>query len=142
MDLDGPCLLPAHFSQPPSPASGDIVSLAPTSAFKGPEAPAENFGLPVLLNGSPSFQHTVRPNNTKMLEFGTEEGSLQGHAKRQVTHALKIPNSLKLSAKPFHEKGKRGVWLAVSTFLVSEPFFLMSGHDIPVNLQQTNYSLL
>ena len=77
-----------------------------TSAFKGPEAPTEYFGLPVLLNASPYSQHTVRPNNTKMLEFGTEEGSLQGHAKRRVAHALKIPNSPKLSAKAFYEKGK------------------------------------
>ena len=71
----------------------------------------------------------MRPNNSKMLEFGTEEGSLQGHAKRRVAHALKTPSSLKLSAKPFSGKGKRGAWLVVATFLVSEPFFLMSGHD-------------
>ena len=61
---------------------------------------------------------------------------MQGRAKRRMAHALKIPGSPKLSAKPFYEKAKRGAWLVVATFLVSEPFFLMSGHDIPVNLQQ------
>ena len=136
MALYGPSLLPAHSPQPLSPASGDGVSLASTSAFEGPQAPTEYFGLPVLLNASPYSQHTVRSNNTKMLEFGTEEDSLQGHAKKWVARALKIPSSPKLSAKPFYEKGKRGAWLVVATFLVSEPFFLMSGHDIPVNLQQ------
>ena len=136
MVLDGPSLLPAHFPQPFSPASGDGVSLASTSAFEEPEALAEYFGLPALLNANPYSQHTMRPNNSKMLEFGTEEGSLPGHAKRRVAHALKTPRSLKLSAKPFSGKGKRGAWLVVATFLVSEPFFLMSGHYIPVNLQQ------
>ena len=29
------------------------------------------------------------------IQFGAEKGLLQGHARRQVTHALKSPNSLK-----------------------------------------------
>ena len=47
----------------------------------------------------------------------------------------------KLSAKPFYRKSEGGVWLVVKNFLVSDPLFLRSGHDIPVNLHQTNVTL-
>lgn len=108
MALYGPSLLPAHSPQPLSPASGDGVSLASTSPFKGPEAPTEYFGLPVLLNASPYFQHTVRPNNTKMLEFGTEEDSLQGHAKKRVARALKSQAPQSSQQSPFMRKVSEG----------------------------------
>ena len=42
---------------------------------------------------------TVRPNNTKTLEFGSERGLLQGHARRWVAHALRIPKLLKAFSK-------------------------------------------
>lgn len=41
--------------------------------LEGPEALAEYFGLPALLNASPCSQHTVRLNNSKMLEFGPKK---------------------------------------------------------------------
>ena len=36
---------------------------------------------------------TVRPNNSETLESGTEEGLLQGHARRWVAH---VPQTLNL----------------------------------------------
>ena len=49
-------------------------------------------------------QHTMRPNTTKISEFGAEKGLLKGHARRQVTHALKNPILQKLSAKLFFQE--------------------------------------
>ena len=66
-------------------------------------------------SASSCTQCPVRPNNTKTLEFGTEKGLLQGHARRRVAHVLKLPHFGKLSAKPFSRKGEGGVWLFVET---------------------------
>ena len=44
---------------------------------------------------------TVRPNNTETSEFGAEKGLLQGHAKRWVARAQKVPTPRRVSAKHF-----------------------------------------
>ena len=36
-------------------------------------------------------QFTVRPNNTKASEFGTDKSLLQDHARRWMAHALRPP---------------------------------------------------
>ena len=43
--------------------------------------------------------NAVKPNNTKMLEFGTEKDFIEGPTRRQVAHALKSPNSPKALSK-------------------------------------------
>ena len=73
-------------------------------------------------------QCTVRPNNTKTWEFGTEKSLSQGCARRWCS-CLKTPKSppqQKLSAKSFPRKSE-GVGLVVADFLVSEPLLLRSG---------------
>ena len=45
-------------------------------------------------------QYTVRPNNTKTSEFGTEKCLLQDHARRWMDHALRAPLLLKAFTKP------------------------------------------
>ena len=55
--------------------------------------------MALLSNASPRARHTVRPNNTKTLEFGAQKGLLQGHARRWVAHALKTLNSPKAFSK-------------------------------------------
>ena len=42
---------------------------------------------------------SVKPNNTKMLEFGTEKGFIEGPTRRQMVHALKSPNFPKALSK-------------------------------------------
>ena len=42
---------------------------------------------------------------TKMSAFGAEKGSLQGHARRWVAHAPKIPKSRKGFSKAFLKAG-------------------------------------
>lgn len=50
--------------------------------LRGPEALAEYFGLPALLRCKSMFPtHTVRLNNSKMLEFGPKKVHYPGHAK-------------------------------------------------------------
>ena len=46
----------------------------------------------------------------------------------------------RLSANPFHKKGKGGLWFVAANFLVSESLFLTSwsGNNVPINLYQTN----
>ena len=39
---------------------------------------------------------------------------------------------------PSYRKGEGGIWLVVANFLVSEPLFLRSGNNVPINLHQTN----
>lgn len=68
--------LPAHFPSPSVLPPGMECS-TPTSAFEGPEALAEYFGLPALLNASPCSQHTVRLNNSKCWSLDLKKAWLQ-----------------------------------------------------------------
>lgn len=45
------------------------------------------------VTSGPRAQCTVRPNKTKRSEFGAEQGSLQGRARRLVIHALETLDS-------------------------------------------------
>ena len=56
----------------------------------------------MLQNTSLCSQCWVRPNNTKMSEFGAEKVLLKGHARKLIAHALKSLDSLRLSAKHFY----------------------------------------
>ena len=70
-----------------------------------------------------------RPNNTKILQFGTKKGLLQGHVWRWVACALRNPKLLKVFSKAlFKAKGEGGVWLVVANSWVSDPLSLRSGH--------------
>ena len=55
----------------------------------------------MLPNGRSRVRCTVRPNNTRMTEFGAENSLLQGHARKQGAHAPKAPNSSKGFSKAF-----------------------------------------
>ena len=44
-----------------------------------------------IVNASSCAQCTVKPNKLKRQKSGEEKGLLQGHARRQVSHALKSP---------------------------------------------------
>lgn len=58
----------------------------------------------------PDVKCAVRPNNREISEFGAGKSFPQGHARRQVAHALKkkkqTPGSL--LAKPFIGKVREG----------------------------------
>ena len=60
---------------------------------------------------------------------------MQGHARKQVGHALKTLSYPKAISKAFYRKGEGRVWLVVN-FLVSDPLFLRSGHS-SVHLHQS-----
>ena len=87
----------------------------------------------------------MRLKNTKTVEFGTNNGLLQGCAMRWTIRALLLLQLLrqfspvrlwKLSAKPFSRKAEGGAWWAVANLLVSRVFVLevrlQSGNSIPV----------
>lgn len=62
--------------------------------------------------------------------WSLEFGLLQDHARRWVAHTL-TPKLLKAFIKDFFKaKGKRGAYLVVANFLVSDPLFLKSGHSL------------
>ena len=124
-----PCMgLPSFLPTLPSPS---VLPLGMEWAWR-PPLPLRDHRLQQNTLGCLFYWMQVHIPNTQWGQTIPKCWSLEP----KKPHALKIPNSLKLSAKAFYEKGKWGAWLVVATFLVSEPFFLMSGHDIPVNLQQ------
>ena len=89
---------------------------------------------------SPCAQCTVRPNNNKTLEFGTEKGLLQGHARRWVAHVLRAPKLLKAFSKALL-KAKWGERSMVSCKLPGVRSFVLevrswSGNDVSVNFHQ------
>ena len=104
-----------------------------------------NKKLILLPNSSPCAWRTARPNNTETSEFGADKGLLQGPARRRVAHALKTPNYLKAFSKALLQErwGRGGVscWklLGVRSFVLEVRSW--SGHDVPVNVHQTNVSL-
>ena len=65
----------------------------------------------------------------KHQESRAEKALFQGHTRRKDRQTW-VP--WKLSEKPFSRKAERVAWL----LLVSEPLFLRSGHDVPVNRHQ------
>ena len=52
----------------------------------------------------------MRPKNTKTVEFGTNNGLLQGCERRWMIRALRTPKLLKALTKPFSRKGEGGAW--------------------------------
>ena len=86
----------------------------------------------------------MRPDKTKMSEFGAERGSLQGHARRRVASTLKDPQLLE-SFQQSSFIGKGGV-VSCCKFLGVRSFVLKvrswSGHNVPINLHQMLFSVL
>ena len=83
----------------------------------------------------------------KTLEFGAEKGLLQDHARRRVSH---VPKTLR-SSKGFSEtflKARWGRGLVSFCKLLGVGILCfcscpcMSGHDVPVNVQQDKYNCL
>ena len=104
-----------------------------------PQPPADwspgYVNLPCLrpfLNARLCAWHTMRPDKTKMSEFGAERGSLQGHARRRVASTLKDPQLLE-SFQQSSFIGKGGV-VSCCKFLGVRSFVLKvrtwSGYDI------------
>ena len=57
-----------------------------------------------------SVCRSVRPNTTRILQFGAEKGLLQGHARRWVACALKTENYPKsFQQSPFIGKVREGM---------------------------------
>ena len=82
----------------------------------------------------------MRPDKTKMSEFGAERGSLQGHARRRVASTLKDPQLLE-SFQQSSFIGKGGV-VSCCKFLGVRSFVLkvrsLSAHDVCQNLHNRN----
>ena len=80
----------------------------------------------------------MRPDKTKMSEFGAERGSLQGHARRRVASTLKDPQLLE-SFQQSSFIGKGGV-VSCCKFLGVRSFVLKvrswSGHNVAGSLHQ------
>ena len=97
--------------------------------------PGQTHAKELLPKRSLCTQHTVRPNNTEMSEFGAQKGLLQSHIKKLVAHAQKrteLPQ--RVSTKHFQRQDEGGTWLIAANFLVSESLFLASVHVGQVTL--------
>ena len=83
----------------------------------------------------------------KTLEFGAEKSLLQDHARRWVSHAPKTLKSSKGFSKTFLKaRWGRGLFsfckLLGVGILCSCSYPCMSGHNVPVNLQQDKHNCL
>ena len=79
------------------------------------------------MNSTLTPELSEKVNGSLLEEHGTEKGLVQGHAKRWVAHALKLPNCLKAFSEAFFlGKVKEGVVRS------------WSGKDVPVSVYHRN----
>ena len=97
------------------------------------------------MNSTLTPELSEKVNGSLLEEHGTEKGLVQGHAKRWVAHALKLPNCLKaFSEALFLGKVKEGVvscWKHLGVTSVVFQVRSWSGKDVPVSVYHRNVIL-